>query len=162
MTLPGGPLTPTPAAELVPHPPEVPVPPADRYRILTDPRAEPGSASHRLQIPLGTPLEDAADALDIIFRRGSACDAVLLTVGSQFAGVVTRERFRALSSATGPHRGGQPVGAGDGPSLPGPPVQYELFTFLCPRCGWTDYLMEGDQPAPHCPKAGHGPMDRET
>lgn len=136
--------------------------PAERYRILIDPRAEHGSVPHQFQMPPGATLKDAADALDSIFRGDSACDAVLLIAGSQFAGVVTRERFRALSPTSGPYRGDQPVGAGDGASLPGPPVQYEVFTFRCRQCSRKVYRMEADQPAPHCAEAGHGSMDREA
>jgi hypothetical protein len=138
------------------------VPGNDTYQILIDPGASPDSAPPRFQVPAGACLEDVANALDLIFGADSQCDAVLLVAAGHAAGVVTRARFQTLISPSGPHRGDRPVGAGDGASLAGPPVSYEVFTYRCRRCGTVVYRIEADVPAPDCEEPGHGSMDREA
>jgi len=139
-----------------------PVQGSNTYQILIDPAVSPDSVPRRFQVPAGASLEDVANALDLIFHADSQCDAVLLMAADQMAGVVTRARFRTLVSPSGPHRGERPVGAGDGASLAGPPVDYEVFTYRCQRCGKVVYRMEADVPAPACEESGHGAMDREA
>ncbi len=134
----------------------------DTYQILIDPGASPGSARPRFQVPAGASLEDVANALDLIFRADSQCDAILLVAVGRDAGVVTRARLQTLIAPPGPYRGERPVGAGDGASLAGPPVSYEVFTYRCRRCGTVVYRIEADMPAPDCEEPGHGPMDRRA
>jgi hypothetical protein len=134
----------------------------ETYQILIDPAVAPDSVPRRFQVPAGASLEDVANALYVIFDADAQCDAVLLMAAGQAAGVVTRERFRTLISPSGPHRGERPVGAGDGASLAGQPVDYQVFTYCCQRCGRVMYLMEADMPAPDCEEPGHGKMEREA
>ena len=134
----------------------------DTYQILIDPGASPDPAPRRFLVPAGALLEDVANALDHLFRADSQCDAVLLMAAGDPAGVVTRARFQTLISPDGPHRGERPVGAGDGASLAGPPVSYEVFTYQCRRCATVVYRIEADLPAPDCEEPGHGPMDRQA
>lgn len=91
----------------------------DTYQILIDPDASPDSARPRFQVPAGASLEDVANALDLIFRADSQCDAVLLMAAGHAAGVVTRARFQTLISPSGPHRGESQSGPGTARHSPG-------------------------------------------
>jgi hypothetical protein len=138
------------------------VPGTDRYRILIDPAASADAVPWRFEIPAGMSIADVTDVLDVIFRADSRCDAVVLAADGHAVGTVTRTRFHSLVAPTGPHRGDRPVGSGDGATLAGPPVSYEVFTYRCPHCGTVVYRIEADMPSPACGQPGHGRMDLEA
>lgn len=134
----------------------------DKYQILIDPAASPDAVPRRFEVPEGTSIADVTDVLDLIFRADGRCEAVVLAADGCVVGVVTRTRFHTLTAPPGPHRGDQPVGSGDGASLAGLPVTYEVFTYRCRHCGTVAYRIEADMPSPVCGEAGHGRMDREV
>jgi hypothetical protein len=127
--------------------------------VLLDP-AETGTPVI-LELPPGTALDDAFDAVYSVFRADEETGWIRLVVAGTGLGVVSRERLDRLF---GPTRGSveAPATHADGGELPGYSTRYKLLCFRCRQrdtCGHAVYRIHYDETGPpDCP-GGHGTME---
>ncbi|HKS99394.1 MAG TPA: hypothetical protein VJT31_07675 [Rugosimonospora sp.] len=123
------------------------------YSILNDPRATAGTRV-TLALPGQTPVEEAADVLDEVFRTQPGLSVIAVRVGADTAAVTSRARVRALRA---PQRD---PGAGDGATLPGESHRYRLLRLRCAVCGAEELHLHLDPDAPPSCPHGHGALVR--
>lgn len=114
-----------------------------------------------LELPPGTALGDAFDAVYSVLRADGGTDWIRLVVAGTRLGVVSRERLDRLF---GPTRGSVelPATNADGGELPGYSTRYKLLCFRCRQretCGHAVYRIHYDEGGPPGCPAGHGTME---
>ena len=121
------------------------------YSILHDPQAGTGPQV-TLALPGHTPVEEAAEVLEEVFRAEPGLSVAALRVGGETAAVTSRARVLALLA---PQRD---LGAGDGATLPAESHRYRLLRLRCTVCGAEELhlYVDPDEP-PSCP-GGHGSL----
>ncbi|WP_405706378.1 hypothetical protein OG264_04120 [Streptomyces xanthophaeus] len=124
------------------------------YGMLVDPRAESEGAP-RLELPAGTSLDDAAEALGRVLAAHELLDRVLLVVGDEEAGATSRSYARIVLGIT-------PRGPGDEAraTVPGESTRFSVIAFRCASCGSRAYTaFYDDRYRPVCRTGDHGPME---
>ncbi|WP_105969181.1 hypothetical protein [Streptomyces geranii] len=107
-----------------------------------------------LDLPPGHRVDDAADALESLFLTDRTLEDVVLCVGGRIVGITTRAYLTGLGSPVL-----RSVGDGDGATLPGESLRYEILRYRCPSCDVRLNRVHVDtRSAPRCPN-GHGDLE---
>ncbi|ABW14391.1 hypothetical protein Franean1_5030 [Parafrankia sp. EAN1pec] len=107
-----------------------------------------------LDLPLGFGVADAADALESLFVTDRFLREVAVGVGGRIVGITTRDYLDGLGAPAV-----RSVGDGDGATLPGESLRYEILRYRCPTCGVLRRRIHLDaRLAPVCPN-GHGTLE---
>ncbi|KJE25298.1 hypothetical protein FF36_00431 [Frankia torreyi] len=131
----------------------------ENFDILLDASRAPGDLPDDvavLDLPPGCRAVDAADALESLFATDRAVQEVAVGVDGRIVGVATRAYLGGLRA-----RVPRSVGDGDGATLPGASLRYEILRYRCPTCGALRRRIHVDErSAPVCPN-GHGVLERQ-
>jgi hypothetical protein len=95
---------------------------------------------------------DVARARGLI--RSSDSEAVLVAAGAGafwWVDAEDQQAVRLVGSPMAPAGEGFALGAGDGATLPGVPLDWELLTFRCPHGDTTVFLAQLPAEPPNCP-----------
>lgn len=129
----------------------------DKFDILLDASrpAEPlPDGIPVLDLPPGCRVPDAADALESLFVTDRTLREVAVGVGGRIVGITTRAYLSGLGTPVL-----RSVGDGDGATLPGESLRYEILRYRCPSCDTLRRRIHVDtRPAPVCPN-GHGDLE---
>ncbi|MFG3023843.1 hypothetical protein ACGFZQ_35815 [Streptomyces sp. NPDC048254] len=107
-----------------------------------------------LDLPPGFGAVEAADALESLFVTDRELHEVALGVGGEIVGVTTRTYLDSLGRAVL-----RSLGDGDGATLPGESLRYEILRYRCSTCGAEERRIHVDErSAPVCPN-GHGALE---
>jgi hypothetical protein len=126
---------------------------SDDYALLLDESAD-GARSPILELPEGSTVVDAGDALEALFAADRDTPAAVIKIGDDVVGVSSRARLVELGSSLL-----RSVGDGDGATLPGASLRYRILYFRCPTCGARVRRIHVDpRTPPECPNH-HGAME---